>query len=374
MTTPRWSLTRWSGRSRMLLILAVAVPLAASPLVTTGDARTVTPAHRGTGVVPDASSATEADRARPAERIDPSFTGAGVARAFLRNPRPGALPYGLYQILWRRSGYGAMVDQEAAAIGTPPRFVLFFRDLGSRYPVSTCAEVLARGALPVISIEVEHWRGPREGRLQAIARGEYDERMARYARDARESGQVCLYRFGFEMNGDWFSWGGEPELFATAWRRLHDIFTREGATNVLWVWAPNAVSGPDHPENGLEKYWPGDAYVDVIGLDGYNFGDGHSQWHDWESAEEVFADALTKIRSSGVPHPVLITEFGCTDEGEPRDRARWIREAHTTFAREPNVVGAIWFNYDKRREGEPNWRIDADDASLQAFREVFGGE
>ena len=36
-------------------------------------------------------------------------------------------------------------------------------------------------------------------------------------------------------------------------------------------------------------------------------------------------------------------------------------------------MGAIVFNFDKRREGEPNWRIDADAESLRAFRETFAG-
>jgi hypothetical protein len=307
----------------------------------------------------------------PAERLDPGLDGADLARALLRNPRPGGLPFGLYEILWRRGGYGDKIDRETRALGIRPRFILFFRDLGSGYPREIAAEVLKRGALPVISIEVEHWGGSREGRLEAVARGDYDERFVRYAAEARASGQVALYRFGFEMNGDWFDWGGKPETFIRAWRRIHDIFTREGATNLLWVWAPNAISGPPHVDNGLEKYWPGDAYVDIIGLDGYNFGDDHDRWHTWQSAEEVFGEALRKIRDSGVPHPVLITEFGCTDSGSPAERAAWIRDAHRTFASEPSVVGAIWFNFDKRREGEPNWRIDADHASLSAFRDAF---
>ncbi len=154
---------------------------------------------------------------------------------------------------------------------------------------------------------------------------------------------------------------------------MHGIFQTTGATNVQWVWAPNAISGPDHPDNGIEKYRPGGRYVDVIGLDGYNFGDNYSQWHRWVSCQEIFAPALDKIRGSGVPQPVLITEFGCTDDGGARQRATWIESAHEFFVGRPEVVGAIWFNHDKRQEGEANWRIDANAESLAAWRRTFVG-
>jgi hypothetical protein len=231
--------------------------------------------------------------------------------------------------------------------------------------------VTARGAIPVISLELIEWHGPPVSRLEAIARGDYDEPFRTFAASAREAGDLTLLRFGFEMNGDWFAWGGQPEAFIRAWRHVHDLFASERCTNVKWVWAPNAISGPNTPENGIEKYWPGDAFVDVIGLDGYNFGDNHSRWHQWTSCESVFRPALDKIRESAVPHPVLITEFACASEGPIDRRAEWIRSAHAFFESRPEIIGVIWFNYDKRREGEPDWRIDADERSLAAWRETF---
>ncbi len=285
---------------------------------------------------------------------------------------PDPLPWGIYEILWSPRRFPAELDRTIRTLGASPDYVLFFRDLARPYPTRVCDAIVARGAVPVISIEVEHWGGPSEGRLDAIVAGEYDAHFLRYARDAREGGHGAFLRFGFEMNGDWFPWGGQPATFIAAWRHLHEVFGREGHSGVRWVWAPNAISGPDAPDNGIEKYWPGDDVVDVIGLDGYNFGDGYSRWHTWQSCEEVFRPALDKIVESGVPHPVLITEFGCTDEGPPERRAAWIRDAYAFFRGRPEVRGVIWFNFDKRREREPNWRIDADAASLDAWRSTFG--
>ncbi len=282
------------------------------------------------------------------------------------------LPWGLYEILWSPARFGTNLDHNTAELGSPPGYVLFFRDIGRPFPAEVCREIHTRHATPVISLELTEWGAPRSDRLAAINNGQYDAFFRQYAREARSAIEPVYFRFGFEMNGDWFEWGGKPTAFIAAWRRVHRIFAVEGAVNVSWVWAPNAISGPRTPDNGLEKYWPGDAYVDVIGLDGYNFGDDHSPWHRWVSCREIFSDALEHIAASGVTQPVLITGFACADDTAGGRRALWIKNAHAFFTGRPEIIGAIWFNYDKRREGEPNWRIDADSRSLAAWRQTFG--
>ena len=57
--------------------------------------------------------------------------------------------------------------------------------------------------------------------------------------------------------------------------------------------------------------------------------------------------------------------------GKAGQRERWIRSAYESIQRRPQVKAVIWFNYDKRREGEPNWRIDRTPESLRAFNETF---
>lgn len=297
--------------------------------------------------------------------------GAKEKEVARESGRDRPLKWGIYQILHWPDGYGASLDAEIERLGGKPDYVLFFRDLSSVYPARICEVIIERGATPVISVELTHWGGTRKGRLEAIVAGKYDRVFASFAEQAARSGQGVLYRFGFEMNGDWFAWGNQRELFKAAWCRVHDIFGSAGCRNVKWLWSANAISGPDTPENGMEKYWPGEEYVDVIGLDGYNFGDDHSEWHSWTSFEDVFRPGLDLIRGSGVGHPVLISEFGCADTSDGR-RAQWIRDAHRFLLTRPEVVGAIWFNFDKRREGEANWRIDADAGSLRAWRETFG--
>ena len=249
---------------------------------------------------------------------------------------------------------------------------MFYRDLGRPYPRESCDEIRRRGAVPILSLELWHWgRGRRAGsRLPAIVAGEYDAFFRAWARDAKADGAPVLLRFGFEMNGEWFSWSGDPALFVRAWRRAHGIFREEGADHVTWVWAPNVQSAPDVPANSMHAYYPGDDVVDRVALDGYNFGDHHDEWHRWQSFAEVFDGPLGELLARYPGKPVLIAETGCAP-GDPEARARWIRDAHAWLVRRPRVEGIVWFHYDKSRQREPDWRIDATPGALEAFNETF---
>ena len=80
----------------------------------------------------------------------------------------------------------------------------------------------------------------------------------------QKAGVVVLWRPFHEMNGNWFWWGHQPpEAFIRLWRDMFDYFTKtRHLDNLLWVYAPN--HGSD-----TAAYYPGDAYVDIVGLDSY---------------------------------------------------------------------------------------------------------
>ncbi len=74
-----------------------------------------------------------------------------------------------------------------------------------------------------------------------------------------------------EFTGSWFWWGrgNLPATYATAFREMV-TYLREGRGlhNVLWVFCPAAPSDDDD----YVAFYPGDAYVDVIAFDRYDFG------------------------------------------------------------------------------------------------------
>lgn len=90
------------------------------------------------------------------------------------------------------------------------------------------------------------------------------DRVAAGLLELRQAGVVVLWRPFHEMNGDWFWWDGkDPKTFIRLWRQMFDYFTKtKGLDNLIWVYAPN------HGSN-TAAYYPGDDYVDLVGLDAY---------------------------------------------------------------------------------------------------------
>lgn len=289
------------------------------------------------------------------------------------SPAPGlprTVDWGLYQMLWSRR-YGDILDSELKKFSSKPAYVMFYRDLGRAFPRRAIEPINRIGATAIVSLELWQWHGRQRGSyLPLINSGEFDDFFKQWARDAKNYGKRVMLRFGFECNGDWFSWSLDPPAYVSAWRRARRIFVAAGAANVKWVWSPNIMSVPDRPDNDMHLYYPGDEYVDWVSLDGYNFGENHDRWHHWESFEQVFGKTLRDFARRYPHKPMIISEFGCAP-GKPGQRPRWIRDAYAFVTRFPNVKAVVWFDYDKRRENEPNWRIDVTPESLKAFNETF---
>jgi beta-mannanase len=148
------------------------------------------------------------------------------------------------------------------------------------------------------------------------------------------------------------------------WRHVVSIFRAEGTTNALWVWSPN-VFGPGSSPTGSSAvsfvpFYPGDRWVDFVGLDGYNWGVLHSS--GWCSFACVFGPsyrALVKLTHK----PAMIAETASTESGG--DKAAWIRAIPRALkAHMPQVHALVWFD----REKETDWQIDSSPDSEAAFR------
>ena len=88
--------------------------------------------------------------------------------------------------------------------------------------------------------------------------------------DLQSAGVVVLWRPFHEFNGDWFWWGAASngQDYIDLWRHMHDYLTKtKKLHNLIWVWSGSRESGPWIQP--LMKYYPGDAYVDIVGIDMY---------------------------------------------------------------------------------------------------------
>jgi len=243
------------------------------------------------------------------------------------------------------------------------------------FNVSMASSARSHGVIPMITLE---FGSPANGVNQpkysmgAVVSGSFDDYLRDYARSAKAYGGPVWLRPFHEMNGNWYPWcgtvnGNTPEKCAAAWRHVRGIFREEGATNVLFVWSPNADSAPWPNGPRITAYWPGDDYVDIIGLDGFNFGAGKGM--SWRSFERIFGPRgaldpgpYREVCRLSASKPIIVAETGCTAKGG--DKAKWISDMFKVIPLKfPRIVGVVWFNANKDRD----WRMDSSSASRQAF-------
>ncbi|MBV9773541.1 MAG: hypothetical protein JO040_06300 [Gemmatimonadetes bacterium] len=283
---------------------------------------------------------------------------------------------------------GGAIRDFATLTGKQPALVKTFHDLSCDFGATGwCGQLLRKvaeaGSTNYVALDLRWAGGPRTGVLDPIAAGRGDAELARVARQVATLGSVVLVEPAWEMNGNWdYAWqgvsngnAGAPARYRQAWRHVVEVFRREGATNVRWVFNPNvgnpltnAATGSSH-WNWYGNYYPGDEYVDYVGAHGFNaprlWGGAWqtpSAMLDGAGADHMLSDLARRYPSK----PIIIGEFA-TDEGSGDDKARWIRDAYAQLRSAPNVVGAVWFNMDK----ETNWRVDSTPAALQAYRDAM---
>lgn len=260
----------------------------------------------------------------------------------------------------------------AQAAGTSASVVTFFAAWGTvaDFPATDASRIAATGALPELTWEPWH---PAKGASQKtyaaarIASGAHDAYVDRWAKQVAAYGKPLRLRFMHEANGDWYPWAVVPGRntaadHVAAWRRVRSRFAAAGASNVTWVWAPNVPYPGSAP---LAPMFPGDAHVDLVGLDGYNFGTSQS-WSGWIGPRELFGPGLAELAALSAK-PFVIAEVGSSELGG--DKAAWIRDFAALLAEQPRIRTATWFHVAK----ETDWRITSSAAAQEAFRDGFAG-
>ncbi|GAA5820982.1 hypothetical protein JCM11251_001906 [Rhodosporidiobolus azoricus] len=102
---------------------------------------------------------------------------------------------------------------------------------------------------------------------------EMSRRLAGKCRDLNRRGVTVWVRWCFEMNGGWMPYGLQPDAYKSTFRQVHDALVAAQANQTYMLWAPNVFNGNlDDPLQGYEAYWPGEEYVDLVGLSLYSFG------------------------------------------------------------------------------------------------------
>jgi len=243
------------------------------------------------------------------------------------------------------------------------------------FPSAQMEAVREHGSIPMLSWQPYDYSGPANQpaySLAKIADGSWDSYLRQYAEEVKAWGHPFFLRFADEMNGAWVSWyegnsGNSAGQFVLAWRHVHDIFTSVGATNVTWVWCPNDDDGSSTP---LAELYPGNAYVDWAGIDGYNFStDLSGGGAPWLSFSQIFSASYHQILKLIPPSmPMMIGETGSVEDGG--SKAAWITDALSTQlpSNFPRIKALAWFD---ETDGNLNLSYDTSPSSLAAFRNAI---
>lgn len=228
------------------------------------------------------------------------------------------------------------------------------------------AATRAKGAIPVVDVQTQ----PGLGTLADIAAGKYDTKIVACAKGAATLGPFVL-RIDAEMNGGWYDFGKEIRAlnaanpgsgntaFVGAWRKIHDLFRANGASNVSFHWCPNV--DPENTQTPLEALYPGDAYVDWAGMTGYEEGG--------ETVEWVFGSTYARITAL-TAKPIMIGETGALDAGYPGLKVTSINDFFSKMQSEwPQIRAFCWFNWRTNENNPPwDWPIESSAAGLAAFQ------
>ena len=281
--------------------------------------------------------------------------------------------WGIYQAYWGNDHFEESLQKEIGRLGSTPKHVLFFRDMNPEesFPMAAAKVCQKYGATPVISQELwirdEGRENPEKSNwLARINSGQTDAYWQEWAKNAKAFQDDVILRFGFEMNGGWFAWGQQPEAFKAAWKRVYALVRDEGgARNVQFMFAPNIEFDDEEKLVEIELYYPGDEFVELLGLDGYNFGDSSKEGESWQTYEEVFEKSIAKI--SQAEKPLILSEIGCADG--PR-KPEWMKDFLEKVNSDPRVQGYIYYNhYDPKKERQ-NWLLDSDPETFEIFKEA----
>ncbi len=263
-------------------------------------------------------------------------------------------------------------------------FALHYVNLGWRFPKEALTEFYENGKITELTLQLSNFNNSDlmgKNINFAIYDGLADDMIREFARSAKDFGYPFLFRLNNEMNSDWVNYSGvaslsDPEIFIDNWRRIYNIFREEGVDNAIWIFNPNTTDCPPANWNSYISYYPGDEYVHMIGMTGYNTGTyyGDLYGETWRSFDEIYEEPYNEYMEVFSDFPFIITEFASSSVGG--DKAEWIRDMFFSIKKYDNIKMALWWSsadYDMREDTYKNvarpYFLDENEETLNAFRE-----
>jgi len=245
------------------------------------------------------------------------------------------------------------VDALGKEVDCQPSLIKVFASVEDGISAKTLNEVPG-----TIMLSIEPWssggdENQPDWKLAHTIDGTWDEQYTEMAKAVIAYRKPIMLRWAHEMNGHWYPWGtsngNRDGEYVKAFKHVVGLFRDLGATNALWVWSPNITRGAD---KSLKDFWPGEDYVDVVGLTGYGVREA--------SPEKTYRDTLKRVYAL-TDKPVVLTEVGVQPGPEKRG---WLKEFGPWLKDNSRIKGFVWNQVN--RDGQ--WSFDDTAGNLAAFR------
>jgi hypothetical protein len=273
-----------------------------------------------------------------------------------------------------------------------PAYGLRYISFEDDFPDEICHAFREHGMTPILTWEFffpsrdghNRRQCPREEtHVEELLAGKYDPYIQTFAMHVKRWNDLVYLRPFHEFNAKWYVWGGEknggadggPELVKQGWTYLVKKFRELNVDNVRWIWCAHEPSVLVSLErwNHIRQYWPGDEYVDVLGIDGFNFYPENPERADpdFYSFEALFSDMYTQMTAlSNKPLFIMTGTSEFYRNGAISCKADWIRDAFEKIANVYTQIAIMtWLHYQFNEQID--WRIDSSDASLKAFNDAM---
>jgi hypothetical protein len=247
----------------------------------------------------------------------------------------------------------AQISRFGQLTGQHPNLDLYFSGWGEQFASGFAATAYRNGATAYIDID------PGRTPVASIAAGLQDGFLRRYAASVRSFRHPVVISFGHEANGTWYPWGYRhvaPGVWVQAWRHIVTIFRQSGAGNVTWLWIINREATGEGP---IQAWWPGGAYVDWVGIDGY---------YDVPSDNfaSIFDPTITAVRKM-TAKPILVSE---TAIGPVAGRAAKVPDLFAGI-RAQHLLGLVWFDKSQHQGiHHQDWRMEGHQPEIREFSQA----
>lgn len=260
------------------------------------------------------------------------------------------------------------------------------------FPRSNLDIIAGYGAMPLVywspwDKPYEQNRGVDRFSLTNILAGKWDAYIDQWADSARDYGKPMMVAWGLEMNGTWFPWsgyfyGGEkvisnkngkllfagPEYYKKAYRYVVDRVRARGAKNIQWVFHVNNYSYPQELWNQISEYYPGNDYVDWLGMSTYGTQFAKDPWI---AVDDTMDYAYEDLATMDPDKPMMLAEWGVGEFPKKGSKGQWIHDAFQEVKTKCPRIKAIVFWHERWQNDDQsysNLRVHSSPDSLNAYR------